>query len=62
LRPEFDEDFRRDRLTPDFGPFDVLHGGDQPGQPLPAACLASPILLLPWRPHRLPRLPVRGSG
>jgi len=33
---------------------------DQAGQPKPAACLAPPNLLLPFWPHRLPRLPVAG--
>jgi hypothetical protein len=47
LRPQFVQDLGCDRLAADFRLLGMLHGRDQPGQPKPAACLASPILLLP---------------
>jgi hypothetical protein len=40
----------------------VLHGDDQPGQPKPASRLASPNLVLPFWPHRLPRSLLAGLG
>ncbi|WP_177195963.1 hypothetical protein [Bradyrhizobium sp. OK095] len=52
MRPQFVQDLGCDRLAADFRLLGMLHGRDQPGQPKPAACLASPILLLPFGPHR----------
>ncbi|WP_314950139.1 hypothetical protein [Bradyrhizobium cosmicum] len=52
MRPQLRENLGCDRLTADFGLLGVLHGRDQPGQPEPAAYLASPNLVLPFWPHR----------
>lgn len=57
LRPEFYEQFGCDRLTAHLGLLSMLHGRNQARQPKPAAGLASPRLVLPFWPHRLPRLP-----
>src|SRR5438067_2402530 len=53
MRLQLREGFGSDGLAPDFGPRGLLHGGDQPRQPTPAARLATPNLALPFWPHRL---------
>ncbi|WP_319329292.1 hypothetical protein [Bradyrhizobium sp.] len=52
------QDLGRDRLATHVRPFRVLHGRDQPGQPKPAASLASPVLVLPFWLHRSPHVSV----
>jgi len=62
LGPHLHEYLGCDRLASDFGLLGVLHGRDKPGQPKPASCLASPNLVLPFWPHRLPRSLLTGQG
>lgn len=56
MSPQLRKRFGAYRLSADFGLLGIFHGSDQPGQPKPAACLASPGLVLPFWPHCLPRL------
>ncbi|WP_375309408.1 hypothetical protein WHZ77_19420 [Bradyrhizobium sp. A5] len=60
VSPQLRKRFSAYRLSADFWLLGILHGCDQTRQPKPAACLASPNLVLPFWPHCLPRL--RGGG
>ena len=62
MSPQLRKRFGAYRLSADFGLLGILYGSDQPGQPKPACRLASPILVLPFWPHRLPRSLLAGRG